>query len=77
MLMNTSEYKDTLDRVVAIVEDARARAVQSANAELVKMYWNIGVEINAHTEWGNKYIDSLSRDIRTAFPQIKGFQRAA
>lgn len=49
------------------------RATQSANAELVRMYWNIGAELNAHAEWGNKYIDSLSRDIRTAFPQIKGF----
>lgn len=73
MLVNTNDYKDALERIVDIVERARVRATQSANAELVRMYWNIGAELNAHAEWGNKYIDSLSRDIRTAFPQIKGF----
>lgn len=73
MLMDTNEYKDTLERIADIVKQARVRATQSANAELIRMYWNIGSEINVHAEWGNKYIDSLSRDIRIAFHQIKGF----
>lgn len=40
---------------------------------MVRMYWLVGQEINKRVEWGNKFIDTLSRDIRTAFPGIKGF----
>lgn len=40
---------------------------------MVRMYWLIGNEINERSEWGNKFIDTLSRDIRSAFPGIKGF----
>ena len=38
MLVNTNDYKDALERIVDIVERARVRATQSANAELVRMY---------------------------------------
>lgn len=73
MLMNTPEYKDAFERIVNIVSAARASAVQKASAELVRMYWNIGCELNARSEWGNKFIETLSRDIRAAFPGVRGF----
>lgn len=73
MLMNTNDYKDTLHRVIDIVNQSRTNAVQRASAEMVHMYWLIGRVINDHSEWGNKFIDTLSHDIRAAFPGIKGF----
>ncbi len=73
MLMSTPEYKDAFERIVNIVSAARASAVQKASAELVRMYWNIGCELNARSEWGNKFIETLSRDIRAAFPGVRGF----
>ena len=73
MLMNTPEYKDAFERIVDIVSAARASAVQKASAELVRMYWSIGCELNARSEWGNKFIETLSRDIRAAFPGVRGF----
>ena len=73
MLMNTNEYKQALHSVVDLIATARARVAQLANAELVNMHWRIGKEINAHLQWGNKYIETLSEDIRSAFPRIKGF----
>ena len=73
MLMNTSAYQGVFDRIVNIVNEARASAVQKASAEMVRMYWSIGCELNARSEWGNKFIETLSRDIRTAFPGVRGF----
>lgn len=73
MLMNTVEYKDALDRIVNIVSEARANAIQKASAEMVRMYWNIGCELNARAKWGNKFIETLSRDVRAMFPGVKGF----
>lgn len=73
MLMNTAEYKGAFERVVNIVSIARANAAQKASAELVRMCWNIGCKLNARAEWGNKFIETLLRDIRAAFFDVKGF----
>lgn len=50
MLMNTNEYKGAFDCVVDIVSQARANAVQKASAEMVRMYWLVGQEINERAE---------------------------
>lgn len=73
MLMNSHDYQDALKHIVDIVNQSRANAVQKASAEMVRMYWLIGNELVQRSEWGNRFIDSLSKDIRTAFPGIRGF----
>lgn len=73
MLLNTGEYKESLGHVVKIISSARSNAAQKASAEMILMYWFVGNELVARSEWGNKYIETLSRDIRAAFPGIKGF----
>ena len=73
MLVNTPGYRDALERVVSIIGRSRARAVQKASAEMVRMYWLVGNVLNERSEWGNKFIETLSHDIRTAFPGVKGF----
>jgi predicted nuclease of restriction endonuclease-like (RecB) superfamily len=46
------------------------------NRELVLLYWQIGRDIlarQAEQGWGAKVIDRLAADLRTAFPDMKGF----
>lgn len=55
---------------------ARQRAVLSANAVLVALYWQIGKDIlqrQASQSWGAKVIERLANDLRAAFPEMKGF----
>ena len=47
--------------------------------ELIALYWQIGKDIltrQAEQGWGAKIIERLSRDLRAAFPDLKGFSRA-
>lgn len=37
------------------------------------MYWHIGKIILENTQWGNKFIDNLSIDLKMEFYEIKGF----
>lgn len=56
-------------------EDVRAsrnRAAQSVNSELVCLYWRIGNVLKEHAEYGNRFIESLAKDLRAEFPGIKG-----
>jgi predicted nuclease of restriction endonuclease-like (RecB) superfamily len=46
------------------------------NKELILLYHHIGCEIlkAQHTHgWGAKIIDQLSKDLKEAFPDMKGF----
>ena len=37
------------------------------------MYWHIGKIILENNQWGNKFIDNLSMDLKMEFPEVKGF----
>ncbi len=52
---------------------AQHKALLNANREMIYLYWNIGKIIDANSEWGNKFVDNLSKDIRREFPSSKGF----
>lgn len=73
MLSNESEYRDVLKSFIDEIALARARALSSVNSEIVMLYWRIGNALNAHNEWGSKIVESFSRDIRAAYPGIKGY----
>lgn len=43
------------------------------NADMLLLYHDIGCVINEHKAWGNKFVDNLATDIRSAFPKSKGY----
>jgi predicted nuclease of restriction endonuclease-like (RecB) superfamily len=52
------------------------KAALSVNKELILLYHHIGTQIVEAQErqgWGTKIIEQLSRDLRSEFPDIKGF----
>lgn len=74
-----ADYADWLADIKARVASARQRAALAANAELIRLYWQIGRDIlerQAQQGWGSKVIERLARDLRAAFPEMKGFSRA-
>jgi predicted nuclease of restriction endonuclease-like (RecB) superfamily len=73
---NTAEYIAWLTGLKSRVEQARQRAALSVNRELVSLYWQIGREIlerQRRQGWGAKVVDQLARDLRAAFPDMRGF----
>lgn len=73
MLANGDEYMELLASIKREIAESRHRAILGVNAELICMYWRIGQSINDRAEWGSKFIDTLSRDIKLSFPDAKGF----
>lgn len=73
MLINTSRYLETIERIKYEIRVAQYKAAVSVNQELILLYHSIGEVINAHKAWGSKFIDSLAKDIKIAFPNAKGY----
>ena len=69
-------YADWLAELKTRIHSAQQRAALAVNRELVLLYWQIGRDIlarQAEQGWGAKVIERLAQDLRTAFPQMKGF----
>lgn len=72
-------YADWLTDLKTRIHTAQQRATLAVNRELVLLYWQIGQDILARQAaqgWGAKVIERLSQDLRSAFPEMKGFSRA-
>lgn len=72
-------YLATLAELKSAVVLAQAKARRVVTTELVTLYWQIGrtiVERQDEDGWGAKVIDRLSRDLRAAFPDMKGLSRS-
>ena len=62
--------------VLALIEGARARALQAVNTELIDLYWRVREEINrriAADGWGKSTISSLASYVRQEQPNLRGF----
>ena len=69
-------YADWLAQLKARIHTAQQGAALAVNRELVLLYWQIGRDILARQAaqgWGAKVIARLSQDLRSAFPEMKGF----
>ena len=71
-------YSDWLAELKTRIHSAQQRATLAVNRELITLYWQIGNDIlerQAAQGWGAKVIERLAHDLRTAFPNMKGFSR--
>lgn len=69
-------YNDWLAVLKTRIHSAQQRATLAVNRELVLLYWQIGQDIltqQGEQGWGAKIIDRLAHDLRTMFPDMKGF----
>ena len=71
--IDNNSYKEIFDTIKLEILKSQYNAMQLVNRELIFMYWHIGKIILENSEWGNKFIDNLSIDLKLEFPNIKGF----
>jgi predicted nuclease of restriction endonuclease-like (RecB) superfamily len=71
--MIEKSYLTIVESIKGQIRSAQHKAILSANKEMLILYWNIGKIINEHSEWGNKFLRNLSKDISKEFPNAKGF----
>jgi predicted nuclease of restriction endonuclease-like (RecB) superfamily len=73
------DYGQWLSDLKGRIHQAQQRASLAVNHELIELYWQLGRDILARQSeqgWGAKVIERLSRDLRSSFPEMKGFSRA-
>ncbi len=77
--LSADSYSRFLEDLKVWIHSAQLRAATAVNRELVTLYWQIGQAILVKQQqegWGAKVIQRLSQDLKTAFPEMKGFSRS-
>ena len=67
------DFKKIINEVKNQISNTQIEIFQNANMSLLKLYYNIGKIIYDNSEWGNKFIDEMSRELKISFSNIKGF----
>ncbi len=76
MAQELMQYAELLGLIKQRIQQGQTRAVFAANAELIRMYWDIGRMLHERQQqqgWGAAVIPRLSRDIRNELAEVKGF----
>lgn len=70
------EYTEFLEQLKDHIATSRYKAALAVNSKLTLLYHYIGTEILKRQRehgWGAKVIEQLSKDLKGAFPEMKGF----
>ncbi len=77
--MNTeNEYIRLFETIKERIRISQIRSAYAVNSSLILLYWQIGELIISNQsllESRNDYIDRLANDLRTEYPNAKGFSR--
>lgn len=71
-------YTTLLQEIKQRIGEAQTLAMLSVNAELIRLYWDIGRLIDQRQQaegWGTGFIPKLSTDLRNELPEVKGFSK--
>ena len=67
------DYKSWIIEVKSKIRAAQMKAVLAVNAVVIEFYWDLGkMIVEKQTAWGTKFIEQLSKDLQTEFPDMKG-----
>lgn len=72
MLENNSQYFEVLNDIKNTLITTRNKIIENANKDLILMYYKIGLKLIENNKWGSSFIDTLAKDLKIEFPNIKG-----
>ena len=78
LLPNDRDYQHWLVELKTRIRSAQVKAAMQVNAELLRLYWDLGRRIllkQLLSNWGDALFFQLSKDLMGAFPGQKGFSR--
>ena len=69
------QYPLILSELKVAIRQSRLKALLSANAEMLLLYWKIGKTIldqQDQSGWGSKVIEQLAKDLKSEFADMQG-----
>ena len=69
-----TDYKNWITELKNKIRSTQIKASIAVNTVLIEFYWEIGKMISEKENvWGSKFLEKLSIDLKSEFPDLKGF----
>lgn len=78
-LTKEKNYQTLVKSLKQRIKNAQIRATLAANAELIHLYWDMGLMISKEIKskgWGAKVIEQLSKDLKLEYPDMEGISES-
>lgn len=66
-------FKSTITDIVDKIQQVQLEMFENANKSVLELYFYIGEIIENNIQWGNKFVDELSSELKIRFPRAKGY----
>lgn len=70
------DFNHDFENIIAIIEQAKMRAIKAVNTEMIEMYWQIGRYISEKAEqegWGKGVVQDFAQFLKQTYPTASGF----
>jgi len=68
------DYKKWISEVKSKIRSTQIKASVAVNSALLQFYWELGEMLcEKQTEWGSKFLETVSQDLKSDFPTMQGF----
>lgn len=74
------DYASWIEELSRRYRQSQIKAAIHVNKEMLRFYWSLGRDIimlHAESRWGDKFIKTLSADLRTKLPGVKGLSETS
>ena len=71
--MLDKDFKKIVESIKNEIYKTQTLIMSDANKRLLDLYFYVGKIVNENSSWGNRFIESLSTEMKIEFPNIKGF----
>lgn len=62
------EFKSTIVDVVNKIQQVQLEMFANANKSVLELYFYVGEIIENNIQWGNKFVDELSIELKNSYP---------
>ena len=67
------EFKNIVREIKSEIKTTQIKVAVESNKNLINLYFRIGKILNDNYKYGNKFVESISRELKLEFPNIEGF----
>lgn len=71
--MVENDFKSIMIDIKGEIKTTQVRVSIESNKSLIFLYFRLGKILNDNYEYGNKFIDDVSRELKLEFPNMTGF----
>ena len=71
--MLEKDFKQIVAEIKKQITATQTEIMKQANKYLLDLYFELGKIISEKSNWGNKFVDNLSAELKLDFPNIRGF----